>query len=260
VRGSLERGDPRLQDNSYYDLYLYRGRPGERVVVTLRSRAFDAFLTAGEPRSGALGDAVTDDDGGGGTDARLEAVVGNSGAFAIRANSLRAGGTGAYELTLAPAAEALPPPARPSAPPRQATRADPALEARMAGFSRAVRTKDQASLLTFFSSTRSWRLHETYMGPDEEPDAVVDISVARMQREFRQRDGVYYVFLGSGAGIVGTMKWTMSQGGGWSYLGGGRFVPRGDGEDSGSPRTFPYVQWRQEGGRWVIDEIGDAVH
>src|SRR4051794_35863104 len=88
---------------------------------------------------------------------------GTSGVLAIEANSVNAGGTGAYELTLQSAAEALPP-AAPIAPPAaaspQTARADPTLEARMAAFARAVRTKDQASLLTFFSTVRPWRLHE----------------------------------------------------------------------------------------------------
>jgi hypothetical protein len=161
VEGSLAQGDPRLPDRSYYDLYIYHGRAGERVSVTLRSAAFDAYLVAGEPRNGAFESQLTDDDGGGGTDARLEADVGSSGVFAIRANSLRSGATGRYELSLT-SASAPSPSTRPSPAPRQPPHADPALEARMTGFSRAIRIRDQTALLTFFSTTRSWRLRELF--------------------------------------------------------------------------------------------------
>jgi hypothetical protein len=103
ARGRLEATAPVLGDGSHYDLWLYRGRPGERVVVTMRSSDFDAYLQGGRPLGGGRVDVeVSDDDSGGGTDARIMGVVGPSGTYAVQANSLGAGMTGAYTLAVEP--------------------------------------------------------------------------------------------------------------------------------------------------------------
>jgi hypothetical protein len=49
VTGRLDTGDAQLDDDSFFDLYEYRGQPGETIVVTLRSSDFDAFLQGGAP-------------------------------------------------------------------------------------------------------------------------------------------------------------------------------------------------------------------
>ena len=98
ISGSLATSDPRLDDGSHFDQYVYTGRPGEEVVVTLRSGAFDTFLAAGAANGSNLDSPVTDDDGAGGTDSRLRATVGPSGVLVIRANSLSAGATGDYTI------------------------------------------------------------------------------------------------------------------------------------------------------------------
>ena len=98
VSGRLEASDPQLDDGSFYDLFLYRGVPGESVVVTLRSIDFDAYLYGGRMEGSTLQDPAADDNGGGGTDARLAARVGADGTYWVRANSREAGRTGAYTL------------------------------------------------------------------------------------------------------------------------------------------------------------------
>jgi hypothetical protein len=100
VNGRLEASDPRLPDDSHYDQYVYRGRAGERIVITLRSGDFDAFLHWGTLSGRDFEMLEVDDDGGGGTDSRLEVTVGSGGTFAIRANSLGGGETGAYTLSV----------------------------------------------------------------------------------------------------------------------------------------------------------------
>ncbi len=100
LNGSLATSDPTLADDSHYDLYEYRGQAGERLRITMRSSAFDAYLAGGALQGGALTQEVTNDDGGGGTDSQLEVTVGASGVYGIRANSLSAGQTGAYTLTV----------------------------------------------------------------------------------------------------------------------------------------------------------------
>jgi hypothetical protein len=108
IRGRLETTNPKLPDGSFYDLYLYRGRPGERIRVTMRSSDFDAYLSGGSFAGGSLNIADTDDDSDGGTDARMEVTIGADGLYAIRANSLFTGVTGAYTLlveSLAPSSQ-----------------------------------------------------------------------------------------------------------------------------------------------------------
>ncbi|MEM6325618.1 MAG: hypothetical protein AAF791_00735, partial [Bacteroidota bacterium] len=100
VEGFLEPGDDLLPDESYVDVYQYAGTPGETITVTMESVDFDAFLSGGRMENGRFVLEHSDDDGGGGTDALLVVEVGFDGTYTLRANSLRAGETGAYTLTV----------------------------------------------------------------------------------------------------------------------------------------------------------------
>ena len=100
VRGTLDSGDSQADDDSYYDLWTLRGRAGERITITLRSSDFDAFLGWGRMDGGEWDEMESDDDSGGGTDARLEVTVGSAGTYTIRANTLTSGETGAYTLSV----------------------------------------------------------------------------------------------------------------------------------------------------------------
>ncbi len=94
--GTLVAGDEVAPDGSWYDEYPVQLSSGGRFIATLRSTDFDAYLIVVAP-SGAT---MSDDDGGGGTDSRIERTVDESGTWLIRANTLRAGQTGAYTLTI----------------------------------------------------------------------------------------------------------------------------------------------------------------
>ncbi|HYW09574.1 MAG TPA: DUF4344 domain-containing metallopeptidase [Longimicrobium sp.] len=102
VNGRLDTSDPKLSDNSHYDLYVYRGQPGEQVLVTMTSTAFDAYMAWGRVSGSAFEAIARDDDSGGGTNSQLIGTVGSSGTYAVQANSLGAGSTGAYTLTVQP--------------------------------------------------------------------------------------------------------------------------------------------------------------
>lgn len=105
VRGTLTASDLRADDDSYYDLYTYTGRRGERLVATMNSADLDAFLSFGRMQDGEFVPIASDDDGGGGTDARLRVTLDEDGTYAFRANSLHGGETGAYEIALAQGSE-----------------------------------------------------------------------------------------------------------------------------------------------------------
>jgi hypothetical protein len=100
VNGRLVETDPKIPDGSHFHLYMFRGRPGQRVAVIMRSEDFDAYLYGGRIEAGTFVEEATDDDSGGDTDAKLEVTIPESGQYVIRANSLEAAKTGAYTLTV----------------------------------------------------------------------------------------------------------------------------------------------------------------
>lgn len=100
VTGQLTDADPALDDGSHYDVWRFAAEANHRYRVTLRSDDFDAYLSVGSSALPECEDCATDDDGAGGTDARVEFTGPADGTFEIRANSLEGGRTGDYELTL----------------------------------------------------------------------------------------------------------------------------------------------------------------
>lgn len=99
VQGSLAQGDGTLDDGSWHDSYTYTARRGERIVVRMESDDFDTVLGVGAARENA-DDMVLDDDGGGGTNSRVEYTATSDGPLLIRANALSAGEGGRYTLVL----------------------------------------------------------------------------------------------------------------------------------------------------------------
>src|SRR5690606_25242058 len=109
VDGTITAASPKADDGTPYDLYVYEGKAGERVRVTMDSDAFDAYLAVGAVAApGCEAGCTSNDDGGGGTNAAMTATVPAGGSLQIRANTIGAGDTGAYTLAIA----AAPPPAR----------------------------------------------------------------------------------------------------------------------------------------------------
>lgn len=100
VSSELSAADQKLDDDSFYETWTFQGRAGESVIITLRSSAFDAFLQVRDSRGEVMS---TDDDSGAGasgTDSQLTIVIPADGRIVIVANTLEAGETGAYTLTV----------------------------------------------------------------------------------------------------------------------------------------------------------------
>lgn len=96
VQGALASGDALLASGAFVDRFRFRGAPGERVAIDLRSAAFDGFLTLIAP-SGAR--EQNDDAAEGATDARIDTELTEAGDYVIAASSFGRGG-GAYDLSL----------------------------------------------------------------------------------------------------------------------------------------------------------------
>jgi hypothetical protein len=105
VNGNLQNGDCVYTDGSFYDAYTFNGTAGQKIYITLNSTQFNAYLLfyQGSYPGGAL--LTQDNNGGGGTNARIPATSGfltlpATGNYTILANSVAAGESGNYTLYL----------------------------------------------------------------------------------------------------------------------------------------------------------------
>lgn len=101
VAGRLSGSDPRLADESHYTRWMFEGRAGQQVTAILRSNDFDAYLSLGRMEGGSFQSIASDDDGAGGTDARVSATLPSTGTYTLQVNTVLGGETGAYALELA---------------------------------------------------------------------------------------------------------------------------------------------------------------
>lgn len=108
VTGTLESGDATLDDGAYFDAYVIRGRPGERVLVRMRSEDFDTYLRWGYEAEGDWVEEASNDDSGEGTDSRLVVTLSGEGEYELRASAFSEGDEGAYELSVAAPSSARP--------------------------------------------------------------------------------------------------------------------------------------------------------
>jgi hypothetical protein len=96
VQGALQASDGQLEDdNSHYDIYTFPGRAGQQVTITMTSREIDSYLWLLDPQGNSL---IQDDDGAGGTDARIVYTLPVDGTYTIVANSYDGGVLGRYTL------------------------------------------------------------------------------------------------------------------------------------------------------------------
>ena len=96
ITAALAEGDCVLSDGSLYDAWGFELAAPARVRITMRSSAFDTVL--GLFTSG-WGLVAADDDGGGGTDSRLERDL-PAGSYIVATTSFSPGDIGSYTLVL----------------------------------------------------------------------------------------------------------------------------------------------------------------
>jgi hypothetical protein len=95
--GSLTDDHPSLRNRGPYQQWTLRGQRGQRLVIDMASSAFDSYLILRTRDGYAIG---VDDDGGGGTNARIRTILPADGNYTIVAASFRPGGRGDYTLTV----------------------------------------------------------------------------------------------------------------------------------------------------------------
>lgn len=96
IAGRLGPGSNVLPvDNSFFDVYAFEGRAGQRVQIDMRSREIDAYLILLDPDGNEV---AQDDDGGGGPNSRIVATLPANGTYLLMANSYDAGQAGSYSL------------------------------------------------------------------------------------------------------------------------------------------------------------------
>jgi hypothetical protein len=108
VTGTLEEGDRQMEDGAFYDAYVIRGRPGETVLVRMRSDDFDTYLHWGSERGGEWVEEQENDDAGDGTDSRLVVRLGGDGEYELRAAGFDEDEEGDYELQVTAMGEVRP--------------------------------------------------------------------------------------------------------------------------------------------------------
>lgn len=100
INGNLRSGDQRLSDGSYVDVYSCTARDDGSAQVDLKSSDFDSFLIVGIDNGyGKVNTIPTDDNSGGGRDARARFDVSRDVRYFVAAtNADGPGRTGSYTL------------------------------------------------------------------------------------------------------------------------------------------------------------------
>jgi serine protease Do len=105
-QGRIEAGDQVLStDNSFYDVYSFEAAEGMTITATMVSTEFDTYIHLVDADGNQL--VHNDDDatmgagpGGATTNSKVTFVANRTGTYSVWANTLSAGDTGAYTVTI----------------------------------------------------------------------------------------------------------------------------------------------------------------
>ncbi len=111
VAGTLAASDPSLNERGPFHTYRFSAKAGKRYVITMTAPDFDALVTVLREVGGITDQIASDDDGAGGTNARLRFRPPVDGSYIIVAQSLTEAGRGSYTLRV----EETDPPVAPQA-------------------------------------------------------------------------------------------------------------------------------------------------
>lgn len=101
LTGTLDEADAAAEDGSAYDAWTFSATAGERIVITLRSDAFDAYLAVGRDEGGEWMELTSNDDAAEGSlHARVVMLAPDTGEYTIRVNTFPGQPAGPYTLTV----------------------------------------------------------------------------------------------------------------------------------------------------------------
>jgi hypothetical protein len=122
VSGKFDDRSALDDDDHPYAFYTFDGKAGERVRIDMVSTPLDSALDLTlEGKAEGEGFSLSNDDGGDGLNARIFAILPESGRYRVKARNINQE-TGSYALALQ-----IYPPAGPPAPPRQLRREAPTI-------------------------------------------------------------------------------------------------------------------------------------
>ena len=84
-----------VQEGRPAEAWRLTGRAGERISIVMASEDFDTYLYLTGP---GLDEVLTDDDGAGNLDAKIDVTLPTSGPFTVVAAALSSGSSGAYTI------------------------------------------------------------------------------------------------------------------------------------------------------------------
>jgi hypothetical protein len=99
LRGELTQGSATYDEFRAYDYYALSGRAGQKATIIMRAE-YDAFLDVGVMSPGGFAVLKSDDDGGGGTNAKIDFTFERAGQVIIRVSPLQGGVVGPYTVTV----------------------------------------------------------------------------------------------------------------------------------------------------------------
>ncbi|HEU4883447.1 MAG TPA: hypothetical protein VFT45_14400 [Longimicrobium sp.] len=101
INRTLGESDPQMEDGAHYHAYVLRGRPGETLLVRMRSEDFDTYLHWGRGDGDDWDEESENDDSGEGTDSRLLVRLGQGGEYQLRAAGYDEEEVGEYSISVA---------------------------------------------------------------------------------------------------------------------------------------------------------------
>ena len=104
VSDRLDSTSNLLPDNSYFNVYTFEGRAGQRISIAMNSNQVDAYLLLYGPNQEYLGE---NDDINDSRNARLDITLPTDGTYFVFANSYGASEQGQYELSVSSLASYL---------------------------------------------------------------------------------------------------------------------------------------------------------
>jgi hypothetical protein len=100
MESRLDEGDAALDDDSYYEYWIFSARAGERLTIRMASEDFDTIVSFGRLVNRSFDEIEANDDGPDGTNSELDVAVTRDGDYAIRAGVFGAGVVGTYSLSV----------------------------------------------------------------------------------------------------------------------------------------------------------------